>query len=145
MCDSLVNGRRFRVLNIMDDYNRESLAIEVDTSLPALRVIRVLERLVAYRGKPKAIRVDNGPEFISARLNTWCEDRDIDLRHIQPGKPVQNAFIERKNGSMRRELLNAYLFHSLNEVRHLAKEWQLDYNHERPHEALGFVPPAEYA
>lgn len=79
MCDSLVNGRRFRVLNIMDDYNRESLAIEVDTSLPSLRVIRVLERLIEYRGKPKAIRVDNGPEFISERLETWCKDRDIDF------------------------------------------------------------------
>jgi putative transposase len=84
----------------MDDYNRESLAIQVDTTLPSLRVIRVLERFVAYRGKPKAIRVDNGPKFINERLKTWCEDRNIDLRHIQRGKPVQNAFIERKNGSM---------------------------------------------
>jgi len=92
MCDSLVSGRRFRGLNIMDDYNRESLAIEVDTSLPSLRVIRVLERLVAYRGKPKAIRVDNGPEFISERLKTWCNDRVIDLRHIQPGKTCTECF-----------------------------------------------------
>jgi putative transposase len=144
MTDSLVDGRRFRMLNIMDDYNRESLAVEVDTSLPSLRVIRVLERLLEFRGKPESIRVDNGPEFISDKLKLWCEDRNIHLQFIQPGKPVQNAFIERKNGSMRKELLDAYLFYSLDEVRCLAEEWRLDYNHERPHEALGFVPPAEY-
>lgn len=144
MTDSLVDGRRFRLLNIMDDYNRESLAVEVDTSLPSLRVIRVLERLIDFRGKPDIIRVDNGPEFISDKLKMWCEERDIRLQYIQPGKPVQNAFIERKNGSMRKELLDAYLFFTLDEVRLLAEEWRMDYNHERPHEALGFVPPAEY-
>jgi putative transposase len=144
MTDSLVDGRRFRLLNIMDDYNRESLAVEVDTSLPSLRVIRVLEKLVEFRGKPESIRVDNGPEFISDKLKFWCEERNIHLQFIQPGKPVQNAFIERKNGSMRKELLDAYLFYTLDEVRGLAEEWRMDYNHERPHEALGFVPPAEY-
>ena len=144
MTDSLVDGRRFRLLNIIDDYNRESLAIEVDTSLPSQRVIRVLERLLDFRGKPDAIRVDNGPEFISDKLKMWCDERSIRLQYIQPGKPVQNAFIERKNGSMRKELLDAYLFYSLDDVRILAEEWRMDYNHERPHEALGFVPPAEY-
>jgi len=144
MSDSLVDGRRFRLLNVMDDYNRESLAIEVDTSLPTLRVIRVLERLVVHRGKPESIRMDNGPEFISEKLKVWCEERCIRLLFIQPGKPVQNAFIERKNGSMRKELLDAYLFFTLDEVRMLAEEWRLDYNHERPHASLGFVPPAEY-
>ena len=144
MTDSLVDGRRFRLLNIMDDYNRESLAVEVDTSLPSLRVIRVVERLIDFRGKPDIIRVDNGPEFISDKLKMWCEERDIRLQYIQPGKPVQYAFIERKNGSMRKELLDAYLFFTLDEVRLLAEEWRMDYNHERPHEALGFVPPAEY-
>jgi len=144
MSDSLVDGRRFRLLNVMDDYNRESLAIEVDTSLPTLRVIRVLERLVENRGTPESIRMDNGPEFISEKLKVWCEERGIRLLFIQPGKPVQNAFIERKNGSMRKELLDAYLFFTLDEVRMLAEEWRLDYNHERPHAALGFVPPAEY-
>lgn len=144
MTDSLVDGRRFRLLNVMDDYNRESLAVEVDTSLPALRVIRVLERLMDFRGKPDVIRVDNGPEFISDKLKMWCDERNIRLLYIQPGKPVQNAFIERKNGSMRKELLDAYLFYSLDDVRLLAEEWRMDYNHERPHEALGFVPPAEY-
>ncbi len=144
MSDSLVDGRRFRLLNVMDDYNRESLAIEVDTSLTTLRVIRVLERLVENRGTPESIRMDNGPEFISEKLKVWCEERGIRLLFIQPGKPVQNAFIERKNGSMRKELLDAYLFFTLDEVRMLAEEWRLDYNHERPHAALGFVPPAEY-
>lgn len=144
MTDSLVDGRRFRLLNIMDDFNRESLAIEVDTSLPALRVIRVLERLIEYREKPESIRVDNGPEFISNRLKLWCEERNIRLQFIQPGKPVQNAFIERKNGSLRKELLDAFMFFSLEEVRKLVEEWRMDYNLERPHEALGFVPPAEY-
>jgi len=144
MTDSLVDGRRFRLLNIMDDYNRESLAVEADTSLPAARVIRVLERLVDYRGAPQSIRVDNGPEFISERLHGWCEYHGIRLQFIQPGKLVQNAFIERKNGSMRKELLDAFLFYSLEDVRVLAEQWRHDYNHERPHESLGNVPPAEY-
>lgn len=141
MCDSLVDGRRFRLLNIIDDFNRESIAIEVDTSLPALRVIRVLERLIESRQMPQYIRVDNGPEFISDRLQSWCEDRKIDLKFIQPGKPMQNGFVERNNGSLRKELLDAYLFYTLNEVRIMAEEWQQDYNHERPHDALGNVPP----
>lgn len=95
MCDSLVDGRRFRLLNIIDDYNRESLGIEVDTSLPALRVIRVLDRIIDGRHKPSVIRVDNGPEFISDRLQQWCKSKEIRLQYIQPGKPVQNAFIEK--------------------------------------------------
>jgi putative transposase len=144
MSDSLVDGGRFRLLNIIDDYNRESLWIEVDTSLPALWVIRVLERLVEMRNKPLRIRVDNGPEFVSDRLQLWCEERNIQLQFIQPGKPVQNAFIERNNGSLRRELLDAYHFFTLQEVRLMAEEWQQDYNSSRPHQALGFVPPLEY-
>jgi len=144
MCDSLVDGRRFRLLNIIDDYNRESLAIEIDTSLPALRVIRTLQRLIEMRTKPQTIRVDNGPEFISDKLQLWCDDQKIRLQFIQPGKPVQNAFIERNNGSLRKELLDAYLFYSLQEVRQMAEEWQQDYNYERPHESLGFVPPIEF-
>lgn len=144
MSDSLVDGRRFRLLNIIDDYNRESLWIEVDTSLPALRVIRVLERLLELRSKPNRIRVDNGPEFISDRLGNWCEERQILLQFIQPGKPTQNGFVERNNGSLRKELLNAYHFFSLQEVRMMAEEWQQDYNHERPHDSLGNVPPIEF-
>jgi putative transposase len=143
LCDSLVDARRFRLLNI-DDYNRESLAIEIDTSLPSQRVIRVLERLVQTREKPKQIRVDNGPEFTSKRLQSWCEERSIELKFIQPGKPVQNAVVERNNGSLRKELLDAYLFFTLAEVRDMAEQWRQDYNGSRPHQALGFVPPLEY-
>ena len=147
MSDSLVDGRKFRLLNIIDDFNRESLAIEVDTSLPSLRVIRVLEQLIAQRGKPANIRCDNGPEFISHKLEEWCNDktRQITLQFIQPGRPMQNAYIERKNGSMRRELLNAYLFYSLSEVRALKDQWQLDYNQDRPHKSLGYMSPHNYA
>lgn len=144
MCDSLVDGRRFRLLNIIDEFNRESLAIEIDTSLPALRVIRTLEQLIERRTKPQTIRVDNGPEFISDRLQQWCDDKQIQLQFIQPGKPMQNGFVERNNGSLRKELLDAYLFYSLREVRQMAEEWQLDYNYERPHESLGNVPPVEF-
>ena len=144
MCDSLVDGRRFRLLNIIDDFNRESLWIEVDTSLPTLRVIRVLDRLLKTRDRPMKIRVDNGPEFISDKLQLWCEEKRIDLQFIQPGKPVQNSFVERNNGSLRKELLDAYLFYSLQEVREMAKEWQEDYNYSRPHDSLGNVPPVEY-
>ncbi len=138
MSDSLTDRRRFRRLNILDDYNRESLAIEIDTSLPSLRVIRVLEKLINESGGPSNIRCDNGPEFISHQLEAWCshESRRINLQLIQPGRPMQNAYIERKNGSIRRELLNAYLFGSLAEVRVLSEEWRGDYNTERPHKSL---------
>ena len=144
MCDSLVDGRRFRLLNIIDDYNRESLAIEIDTSLPALRVIRTLQKLIETRTIPQTIRVDNGPEFISDRLQQWCDDKQIRLQFIQPGKPMQNGFVERNNGSLRKELLDAYLFYSLPEVRQMAQEWQQDYNYERPHDSLGNVPPVYF-
>lgn len=144
MCDSLVDGRRFRLLNIIDDYNRESLAIEIDTSLPALRVIRTLQRLIEMRSRPKTIRVDNGPEFISDKLQQWCDEQRIQLQFIQPGKPMQNGYVERNNGSLRKELLDAYLFFSLQEVREMAEEWQQDYNYQRPHESLGNVPPIEF-
>jgi len=145
MSDTLVDGRRFRLFNVLDDFNRESLAIEVDTSLPSLRVIRVLNRIIAQRGKPANLRSDNGPEFISHHLQQWCEDNAITLQYIQPGKPTQNAYIERKNGSIRRELLNAYLFNSLSEVRAMSEEWRIDYNAERPHKSLGYLSPLRYA
>jgi putative transposase len=145
MSESLVDGRKFRLLNVIDDFNRESLAIEVDTSLPSLRVIRVLDRLITQRGKPANIRTDNGPEFISHKLQEWCEHNNITLQYIQPGKPTQNAYIERKNGSIRRELLNAYLFYSLSEIRVMSEEWRMDYNNERPHKSLGYLSPVKYA
>ena len=143
MHDSLWNGRSYRMLNIIDDFNRQVLRIETDTSLPTMRVIRVLEQLEESRGLPQMIRVDNGPEFISHRLDTWCKERQITLAFIQPGKPTQNAFIERLNGSIRRELLNAYVFRTLDEVRDKAFEWQQDYNHHRPHKALGYRAPMD--
>ncbi len=141
MCDVLMSGKRFRTLNIIDDYNREALAIEVDTSLPAARVKRVLQEVIAWRGKPAQIRTDNGPEFIAFELSEWCEKEQIHLQYIQPGKPTQNAFIERFNGSFRKDVLDAYLFETLAQVRILAEEWMNDYNHHRPHEALDNLPP----
>lgn len=144
MSDSLWDGRKFRTLNIIDDYNRRVLAIEADTSLPALRVIRVLEKLRESRGLPEIIRVDNGPEFISAKLDLWCKENQIKLIFIRPGKPMENGYIERFNGSFRRELLNAYVFRSLSEVRMLAEEWMQDYNLNRPHKALKYLSPIEY-
>lgn len=145
MSDALTDGRKFRLFNVIDDFNRESLSIDIDTSLPARRVIRALERLVAERGIPKCIRCDNGPEFISHLLQEWCEARGVRLVYIQPGKPTQNAFVERQNGSIRRGLLNAYLFSSLAEVRIMAEEWRMDYNQERPHKSLGYLSPVLYA
>lgn len=143
MSDSLLSGRKFRVLNLLDDFNREALAIEVDTSLRAERVIRVLEQVIQWRGKPQRIRVDNGPEFISSKLGIWCEERNIQLQFIQPGKPSQNAYIERFNGSFRRDVLDAYLFESLSQVRILVDEWMNDYNYDRPHDALEGRSPAD--
>jgi putative transposase len=144
MSDTLTDGRKFRLFNVMDDFNRESLCIEVDTSLPGQRVVRVLQQLVDRRGKPACLRTDNGPEFIGHKVQEWCEANGIAIKYIQPGKPMQNGFIERKNGSLRRELLNAYLFYSLNEVRQMCEEWRTDYNTERPHKALGYLSPIAY-
>ena len=143
MHDSLWDGRSFRLLNVIDDYNRQVLHIETDTSLPALRVIRVLSQLKETRGLPNMIRVDNGPEFISQKLDQWCKEHQITLAFIQPGKPTQNAYIERLNGSMRQELLNAYVFKTLDEVRTKTQQWMHDYNHHRPHKSLGYKTPIE--
>jgi putative transposase len=143
MCDSLWDGRRYRILNIIDDFNREVLAVEVDTSLPALRVIRVLEQIKDYRGLPTMIRVDNGPELISDRLDLWCKSNGVQLAFIQPGKPTQNAYIERLNGSLRKEILNAYVFRTLGEVRDLTEKWKTDYNFNRPHQALNNKTPMD--
>jgi putative transposase len=144
MSDSLWDGRTFRLLNIVDDFNRELVHIEPDLSLPTIRLIRCLEMLRELRGLPKMIRVDNGPELISAALDTWCKEHGITLVFIQPGKPMQNGYIERCNGSIRREFLNAYVFRTIEEVRQKAEEYRQDYNAERPHKSLGYVPPAEY-
>lgn len=143
MHDSLWDGRSYRLLNVIDDYNRQVLAIEADTSLPVLRLLRVLERLKEVHGLPKMIRVDNGPEFISQKLDHWCKENSIQLTFIQPGKPTQNAYIERMNGSLRRELLNTYVFRTLDEVREKTEEWMLDYNTNRPHKSLNYHTPMQ--
>ena len=145
MSDALSNGRMFRTLNVIDDYNREALWIEVDTSLPAERVVRVLEQLIYWRGKPACIRMDNGPELISQRLESWAQEKHIQLLHIQPGKPAQNAYIERFNRTYREDVLDAYLFDDLQEVRHITEHWLEDYNTIRPHEALQGLPPRQFA
>jgi len=145
MSDSLSNGRAIRTLNIMDDYNREALWIEVDTSLPADRVVRVLENLLLWRSAPKQIRMDNGPEFISKRLENWAKEKQIELIHIQPGKPAQNAYIERFNRTFREDVLDAYLFDNLDEVRLIAEHWLEEYNTIRPHEALQGLSPRQFA
>ena len=144
MSDALSTGRAFRTLNILDDFNREALWIEVDTSLPAERVVRVLEQLLEWRGKPTSIRMDNGPELISQRLETWAKEKKIALLHIQPGKPAQNAYIERFNRTYREEVLDSYLFDHLEEVRHITDHWLEDYNTIRPHEALQGLPPRQF-
>lgn len=143
MSDSLWDGRRFRLLNIIDDYNRQVLSIEADLSLPTVRVIRVLEYLKEFRGLPQMIRVDNGPEFISHKLDLWCKENKINLIFIQPGKPMQNGFIERCNGNIRRELLNAYVFKSISEVKERAENYMMDYNYNRPHKSLNYKTPMD--
>jgi putative transposase len=120
---------------------REVLAIEVDTSLPAERVLRVLDQVTAWRGQPRAIRLDNGPEFLADRFASWCAVRGIALRYIHPGKPNQHAFIERFNRTYRHEVLDAYVFESLDEVREISGQWVQEYNKERPHDALTRVCP----
>jgi putative transposase len=144
MSDTLYGGRRFRTFNVLDEGGREALAIEVDTSLPAARVLRVLDQVTAWRGQPKALRLDNGPEFLADCLAQWCAERRIALRYIQPGKPNQNAFIERFNRTYRTEVLDAYVFESLDQVRDISAAWVQSYNEERPHEALAGLPPATY-
>ncbi len=144
MSDSLFCSRRFRTFNVVDDFNREALVIEIDLNLPAPRVIRVLERLVAWRGYPDKLRMDNGPEFISTALAEWAEDYGIELEFIQPGKPTQNSYVERFNRTYRDEVLNMYVFKTLNEVREITENWIREYNDERPHSSLGDLTPWEY-
>ena len=144
MSDALWSGRRFRTFNVIDDFNREALRIEIDTSLPAARVIRALDELIELRGKPKRLRLDNGPELVSLALQHWALGHGIALQFIQPGKPTQNAYIERFNRTYRTEVLDRYIFNSLTDVRTMTEDWRRRYNDERPHTALGDVPPARY-
>ena len=145
MSDQLANGRRIRTLNIVDDHTRECLAIEVDSSLSGHRVCRVLDRLVAERGHPKRLITDNGPEFTSKVLDRWAYEHCVELQFIQPGKPVQNAFVESFNGTMRNECLNEHWFLDLDDAKELIEAWRIDYNTERPHSSLGGMTPGEFA
>ena len=144
MSDALYNGRKIRVLNVIDDFNREVLAIEPSTSIPSVAVIRELKNIIDWRGKPEQIRVDNGPEFTSTIFADWCKENNIAIHYIQPGKPTQNALIERFNRTFREEVLDAYIFEDLQQVREIAQEWMKDYNEERPHESLGCKSPKKY-
>ena len=144
MSDALWSGRRFRTFNVIDEYNREGLRIEIDTSLPAAQVIRALDELVEVRGAPLSIRLDNGPELTAESFTEWAKEQGIELRFIQPGKPNQNAFIERFNKSFREEVLNANLFNTMSEAQEAAEVWLTDYNEYRPHESLGDMPPAMF-
>ena len=141
MSDALADGRKIRTFNVIDDYNREGLAIDVDLSLPSARVIRALEQVIEWRGKPAAIRCDNGPELLSGPLITWAKKNRITMLYIQPGKPTQNAYIERFNRTARHEWLDMHLFHSVAHAQLLATQWLWSYNNERPNTAIGGVPP----
>lgn len=144
MSDSLMCGRRFRTFNVVDDFNREALIIEIDLSLPTQRVIRALERVIAWRGCPEKLRMDNGPEFVSTVLAEWAEAHQIHLEFIKPGKPTQNSYVERFNRTYREEVLNMYVFKTLNEVREITEHWIKEYNNERPHSSLNDLTPWEY-
>lgn len=143
--DCVSTGRVIRMLTVVDDCTRECPAIEVDTSLGGLRVRRVLDRIASERGLPEAIVLDNGPEFRGRALAAWSEERGVRLEFIQPGKPAQNAFAESFNGRLRDECLNANWFTSLSDARRKIEDWRQDYNQQRPHSSLNYLPPAEFA
>jgi putative transposase len=146
MSDALYSGRRFRTFNVIDDFAREGLDIEIDTSITGERVVRVLERIRLERGcAPKRLRLDNGPEMISDALQAWADEQGVRLQFIQPGRPMQNGFIERFNRSFRNEVLDAYLFETLQDVRAITRDWLWRYNHRRTHDSLDRKTPAEYA
>jgi len=145
MSDALGDGRRIRTFNVIDDHNREALAIESGISFPAPRVIRVLSQLEEEIGLPKIIRVDNGPEFISHCFRNWCDQKKITIQYIQPGKPMQNGFIERFNRFFREDVLDPYWFEDLEQLRIIAEKWRHDYNYFHPHSSLGKLSPCQFA
>jgi putative transposase len=145
MSDALACGRRFRTFNVVDDFNREALHIEIDTSITSPRLVRVFEQLRRQRGLPQVLRTDNGPEFLGETFTSWAKESGMAIRYIEPGEPNQNAYIERFNRTYREELLDQYLFTTLADVREATYWWMLEYNEERPHDSLGDRTPAEVA
>ena len=143
MHDQLEDGRTFRLFNVIDDFNREAIGMEVDFSLPSERVIRELKQIISWRGKPAVIRCDNGPEYISAAIQTWAQEWGIKLEYIQPGNPQQNAYVERFNRTVRYEWLSQYYWSNLAEVQDFATKWMWSYNHDRPNMALGGFTPKQ--
>ncbi|AHF01117.1 integrase [Thiomicrospira aerophila AL3] len=141
MSDSLQDGRSIRTFNVIDDYNREALCIDVDFSMPSQRVIRSLEQVVEWRGKPAAIRYYDGPVYVSQVLINWANKNQITLMYIQPGKPTQNAYVERFNRTVRHKWLALHLFETIEQAQYLATDWLWTYNNERPNSAIGRVPP----
>jgi putative transposase len=144
MRDTLYDGRPFRTLNVIDEGNRQALRIECGSSMPSARVVRVMDQLIEVYGRPKAIRLDNGPELTAEAFIEWAEQHKIKLLFIQPGKPNQNALIERFNKSFRNEVLNAWLFDAVSQAQEAADEWLEDDNECRPHDSLGRVPPTVF-
>lgn len=141
MHDQLVDHRKYRLFNVIDDFKREGLAIEASFTFPSIRVTRVLDQLLEYRDKPKVIRCDNGPEFISKEFVQWANKHEIVIEYIQPGKPQQNAYIERHNRTIRFSWVSKHLFDSLEQVQDYATKWLWFYNYQRPHKANGGLPP----
>lgn len=143
MADALACGRRFRTFNVVDDFNREAIHIEIDTSITSSRLIRIFERIQKDHGLPQLLRTDNGPEFLGEQFMQWAAREGMAIQYIQPGKPNQNAYVERFNRTYREELLDQHLFRSLDDVREATHWWMLEYNGERPHDSLGDLTPAE--
>lgn len=145
MTDAFDNGKRFRTANVLDDCNREALGIKASVSLPAVRVTDFLDDIACSRGYPLKLRLDNGPENISREMRRWAKNHNVEIVYIQPGKPAQNAYIERFNRTYREEVLDMYLFKDIDHVQRITDEWVAEYNHERPHEALGDLTPKQFA
>ncbi|ALU88316.1 Transposase [Herbaspirillum rubrisubalbicans M1] len=143
MHDQLADGRSIRLFNVIDDFNREALDIEVDLSLPSERVIRSRKQIIEWRGKPSAIRCDNGPEYLSGAITQWAQQTGIERQYIQPGQPQQNAYLERLNRTVRYEWLSRYQWDDLEHVQQFATNWMWTYDHERPNMALGRVTPKQ--